>query len=112
MFRILWRLTRGYRLRPWRSAYLRWRIETYWGLHAEDITFGQFWRFAWLERRELLRYLRSLGYRAEEAGRAIVEVKTAEGDIEELRLRLDLQLRVWDSVRGFERERATGLNSP
>jgi len=58
MFRILWRLTRGYRLRPWRSAYLRWRIETYWGLHAEDITFGQFWRFAWRQRRELLRYLR------------------------------------------------------
>ena len=58
MFRVLWRLTRGSRLRPWRSAYLRWRIETYWGLHAEKITFGQFWRFAWRERRELLRYLR------------------------------------------------------
>ena len=28
-------LTRGYRLRPWRSPYLRWRIETYWGLHAD-----------------------------------------------------------------------------
>jgi hypothetical protein len=58
MFRILWRLTRGNRLRPWRSAYLRWRIETYWGLHADAITFGQFWKFVWRERRELLRYLR------------------------------------------------------
>src|ERR1019366_6271537 len=58
MIRILWRLSRGYRLRPWRSPYLRWRIETYWGLHAEDITFGQFWSFAWRQRRELLRYLR------------------------------------------------------
>jgi len=58
MVRILWRLTRGYRLRPWRSPYLRWRIETYSGLHADSITFADFWSFAWKERRELRRYLR------------------------------------------------------
>jgi hypothetical protein len=58
MLGILWRLARGYRLRPWRSPYLRWRIETYSGLHAERITFGQFWSFVWKERRELVRYLR------------------------------------------------------
>jgi hypothetical protein len=57
MIVVLWRLTRGYRLRPWRSPYLRWRIETYSGLHAADISFSQFWRFVWTERRELLRYL-------------------------------------------------------
>ena len=57
MLRILWRLTRGYRLQPWRSPYLRWRIETYCGIHAETITFRQFWEFAWRQRRELLRYL-------------------------------------------------------
>jgi hypothetical protein len=58
MLAILWRLTAGYRLRPWRSPYLRWRMETYWGMHAADITFSQFWKFAWTQRRELLRYLR------------------------------------------------------
>jgi hypothetical protein len=58
MIRTLWRLTRGYRLRPWRSPYLRWRMETYWGLHAENITFAQFWSFAWKHRRELVRYLK------------------------------------------------------
>ena len=58
MLRILWLLTSGNRLRPWRSAYLRWRIETYWGLHADAITFRQFWSFVWRQRRELLRYLR------------------------------------------------------
>jgi hypothetical protein len=58
MLRMLWRLTRGYRLRPWRSPYLRWRIETYWGWHAEQITFAQFWKFAWKQRRELARYLK------------------------------------------------------
>jgi len=57
MLRILWRLAGGYRLRPWRSPYLRWRIETYSGLHAEQITFGQFWKFTWKERRQLVRYL-------------------------------------------------------
>lgn len=57
MLRILWRLSRGYRLTPWRSPYLRWRIETYWGLHADEITFAQFWKFTWTHRRELWRYL-------------------------------------------------------
>jgi hypothetical protein len=57
MLAILWRLTRGYRLRPWASPYLRWRIETYSGIHAEDITFTQFWDFSWRYRKELLRYL-------------------------------------------------------
>jgi hypothetical protein len=58
MLLLLWRMTRGYRLRPWRSPYLRWRIETYSGLHAETITFRQFWGFAWKSRRALIRYLR------------------------------------------------------
>ncbi len=57
MMRLLWRLTAGYRLRPWRSPYLRWRMETYWGIHAVEITFAQFWKFVWSQRRELRRYL-------------------------------------------------------
>jgi hypothetical protein len=57
MLGILWRLARGYHLRPWRSPYLRWRIETYWGLHAEQIDCATFCRFAWEHRRELWRYL-------------------------------------------------------
>ena len=58
MFRFLWKATRGHRLMPWRSPYLRWRIETWWGLHADSITFGDFWRFTWQRRRELIRFLR------------------------------------------------------
>ena len=58
MFVMLWRLTRGYRLCPWRSPYLRWRMETYWGMHADEIGFAEFWKFAWRQRRVLLRYLR------------------------------------------------------
>ena len=58
MLPVVWRLTRGYRLRPWQSPYLRWRIETYWGTHADRITFREFFRFVWRQRRDLLRYLR------------------------------------------------------
>ncbi len=58
MLALLWRLTRGYRLRPWRSPYLRWRIETYWGLHADRIDCSMFWKFVLEHRRELWRYAR------------------------------------------------------
>jgi hypothetical protein len=58
MIELLWSLSRGYRLCPWRSPYLRWRLETYWGLHADEIGFTQFWSFAWRQRRELWRYLK------------------------------------------------------
>lgn len=55
--RFLWTATAGYRLRPWRSPYLRWRIETYSGMRAEEIGFRQFWRFVWRERGRLWRFL-------------------------------------------------------
>jgi hypothetical protein len=58
VFSFLWRASKGYRLRPWRSPYLRWRIETYWGWHAEKITPRQFFQFMWQHRSELLRFLR------------------------------------------------------
>jgi len=56
--RFLWRSTRGYRLRPWRSPYVRWRMETYWGIPASSIGFRDFVSFAWLHRSEMLRFLR------------------------------------------------------
>jgi hypothetical protein len=57
MLCFIWKATRGARLTPWRSPYLRWRIETYWGLEAETIGAGQFFRFSWEHRRELFRFL-------------------------------------------------------
>jgi hypothetical protein len=53
----LWRSARGYRFCPWRSPYLRWRMETYWGVQAEHIGFGDFWRFIWQHGRDLTRFL-------------------------------------------------------
>lgn len=57
MIAFLWQASKGYRLAPWRSPYLRWRIETYWGLHAERIGFREFWGFLWAHRQEMFRYL-------------------------------------------------------
>ena len=53
----LWRATRGYRLCLWRSPYLRWRMETYWGVPADKIGFTEFWSFVWQHRRDLMRFL-------------------------------------------------------
>lgn len=58
MIRFLWRATRGHRLTPWRSPYLRWRMETYLGVPAESVGFREFWRFSWKHRGEFLRFLR------------------------------------------------------
>ncbi|MGH9476043.1 MAG: hypothetical protein ACRD1C_06890 [Terriglobales bacterium] len=55
--RFLWRLTRGHRLRPWRSPLVRWRIETYSGLPLESVGLAQFLRFCFHERRSLARFL-------------------------------------------------------
>ncbi len=56
-FRFLWNATRGHRLTPWKSAYLRWRVETYSGLPADKLTAKQVLGFLWTSRWELLSYL-------------------------------------------------------
>lgn len=48
----------GHWLAPWRSPYLRWRIETYSGIPAETITASVFWSFVFAERGRLLHFLR------------------------------------------------------
>ena len=61
MLRFLWVATRGYRLTPWRSPYLRWRIETYSGIPAETISAKLFFEFVRSEAGSLWHYLRWVG---------------------------------------------------
>ncbi|MDE3197143.1 MAG: hypothetical protein KGN84_12410 [Acidobacteriota bacterium] len=56
-FRFLYSALRGHWLRPWRSPYLRWRIETWSGIEARSLTTRQFLSFVWRNRRALFRYL-------------------------------------------------------
>jgi hypothetical protein len=58
ILRFLWNATRGHRLAPWRSPYLKWRIETYTGLKMSEIGFFEFVGFFWRERSNLVRFLR------------------------------------------------------
>lgn len=58
MIRFLWLATKGYRFSPWKSPYLRWRVETYSGRKAESLEFRDFWEFVWHNRASLWRYLR------------------------------------------------------
>ncbi|HUV68395.1 MAG TPA: hypothetical protein VMW15_01950 [Terracidiphilus sp.] len=55
--RFLWNATRGHRLAPWRSEYLRWRVETYSGRPAETLTAGSIMSFVWASRWELVSFL-------------------------------------------------------
>jgi len=58
--KFLWTATRGHRLRPWRSGYLKWRLETFSGRHAEEVGAGDFWHLLCSERRQMLRFARWL----------------------------------------------------
>ena len=55
--RFIWNATRGNRLTPWRSEYLRWRAETYSGQKAESLTPKMVMSFVWASRWELLSFL-------------------------------------------------------
>lgn len=59
--RFIWNATRGHRLTPWRSEYLRWRVETYSGQRAETLTAMSVLGFLWATRWELLSFLRWTG---------------------------------------------------
>ncbi|HEV2388798.1 MAG TPA: hypothetical protein VGS20_16260 [Candidatus Acidoferrales bacterium] len=56
-------IAKGYRLRPWKSPYIRWRLETFFGPGAEGL---QGWGLAallWRERGRMLRFVRWAGER-------------------------------------------------
>jgi hypothetical protein len=63
MLRFLWIASRGYRLRPWQSPYLRWRVETYSGIPAESLTAKSFLSFLWNEKTPMWQYLRWVAQR-------------------------------------------------
>jgi hypothetical protein len=55
--RFLWNATRGHRLTPWRSEFLRWRVETYSGKPAETLRARDVFGFMWEQKWELLSFL-------------------------------------------------------
>jgi hypothetical protein len=55
--RYYWMIAEGYRLRPWRSPYIRWRMETFFGPEAANLDAGDFTRLLWRERARMRRFL-------------------------------------------------------
>jgi hypothetical protein len=55
--RYYWITAKGYRLRPWKSPYLQWRMETFFGPAAANLTAGKFFSYMWQERARIRRFL-------------------------------------------------------
>jgi hypothetical protein len=55
--RYYWIISKGHRLRPWKSPYIQWRMETFFGPEAADLTAGEFFSLMWRERARLERFL-------------------------------------------------------
>lgn len=58
--RFFWNATRGHRLRPWRSEYLRWRLETFTGKSSKKVSARDFVALVLNEKRQMVRFLRWL----------------------------------------------------
>jgi hypothetical protein len=56
--RYYWKLSKGYRLRPWQSPLIRWRLETFFGTEAAELDRAKFMRLMWRERARIRRFLR------------------------------------------------------
>lgn len=55
--RYYWIFAKGYRLRPWQSPYLRWRLETFFGKEAAELDAAKFLSLLWRERARMRRFL-------------------------------------------------------
>lgn len=69
--KFLWNATRGHRLAPWRSEFLRWRVETYSGKSAESLSAGDILSFFWTSKWELMDFLLWTGRVQKEARRRL-----------------------------------------
>lgn len=67
--RYYWIVAKGYRLAPWKSPYLRWRMETFFGPAAADPDARKFFRLMWTERARMRRFLAWVAERRREQRR-------------------------------------------
>jgi hypothetical protein len=66
-----WIVAKGYRLRPWKSPYIQWRMETFFGSDAADLDARKFFHLMWRERARMERFLEWVAERraAQRAGK-------------------------------------------
>ena len=64
--RYYWIIAKGYRLAPWKSPYIRWRMETFFGPPAAELGAGEFFGLLWRERTRMERFLEWVAVRERE----------------------------------------------
>jgi len=52
-----WITTKGYRLHPWDSPYVQWRMETFFGEEAGEMDRKKFMGLMWRERKRMWDFL-------------------------------------------------------
>ena len=55
--RYYWITAKGYRLCPWKSPYIQWRLETFFGQEAGDLDARKFFHLMWRERTRTRHFL-------------------------------------------------------
>jgi hypothetical protein len=55
--RYYWITAKGYRFCPWKSPYIQWRLETFFGHEAADLDSRKFFQLLWRERARMNRFL-------------------------------------------------------
>jgi hypothetical protein len=52
-----WMAARSYRLHPWDSPYMRWRLQTFLGKEAENLSPAQFMKVLWKYRHQMQNFV-------------------------------------------------------
>jgi hypothetical protein len=55
--RYYWIIAKGYRLSPWNSPYIQWRLETFFGKDAAALDARKFFALMWRERARMEEFL-------------------------------------------------------
>ena len=67
--RYYWIIAKGHRLRPWESPYIQWRLETFFGKDAADLTARKFFHLLWRDRDRMTGFLRWVAIRRDDRRR-------------------------------------------
>jgi len=55
--RYYWIIAKGYRFCPWKSPYIQWRLETFFGKDAANLGARKFFTLMWRERVRMERFV-------------------------------------------------------
>jgi hypothetical protein len=64
--RYYWIIARGYRLNPWKSPYIRWRFETFFGPEVAPLDARKFFELSWKYREQMEEFIAWVGERRRE----------------------------------------------